>query len=259
MKNVSETLSCLLLQIDLLWQQPDQNLVRIASKIADTKNVDLIVLPELFSTGFCFDTHLAETMTGPTVKWMEKMAAQTGTHLMGSIMIKEDTNVYNRMLLVSSNGTIQYYDKKHLFAYGGENRCFTSGNEIKIFDINGWKIKPIICYDLRFPVAIRNVEDYDLLVCVANWPDKRVSAWDTLLKARAIENQCYVIGVNRVGKDENQLTYIGHSITIDPLGNSLTEISEKEALLKATLFKKEVTQTRDRFPFLDDRDLFSIN
>lgn len=258
MKNVSETLSCLLLQIDIVWQQPDRNLAQITSKIVDVRNVDLIVLPELFSTGFCFDIHLAETMTGPTIKWMQKIAKKTGAHLMGSIIIKENTSVYNRMLLVSPNSNIQYYDKKHLFGYGGENRFFTSGNKIEIFNLKGWKIKPIICYDLRFPVSVRNVENYDLLICVANWPDKRINAWDILLKARAIENQCYVIGVNRVGEDANRLKYIGHSVAIDPLGASLIEISEKEKTLNATLFKKEISEIRNSFPFLDDRDSFEI-
>ncbi len=258
MKKTFAKLHCTLLQSTILWQQPKANLLKFEREIEAISNSDLIILPELFNTGFCFDTHLAETMDGTTVQWMQKMAKKSQCALMGSIMIIENDAIYNRMLLVTPTGEIQHYDKLHLFAYGNEDKYFKKGTKIVIFELNGWRIKPIICYDLRFPVAARNTESYDILICVANWPNTRVDAWDTLLKARAIENQSYTIGVNRVGIDANNLTYIGHSNGYDPLGKPLLETTENETTQHLILEKETIQTIRKKFPFLDDRDEFIL-
>ncbi|WP_316928964.1 nitrilase-related carbon-nitrogen hydrolase [Aquimarina agarivorans] len=177
---------------------------------------------------------------------------------MGSVMISENGAIYNRMLLVTPSGEIQYYDKRHLFAYANEDKHFKKGTTNTIFKLAGWKIKPIICYDLRFPVAARNIEDYDLLICVANWPNTRIEAWDTLLKARSIENLCYTIGVNRTGADANNLKYIGHSNCYDPLGKRLLPVYENQDVISVVIDKNKVQNIREKLPFLADRDHFKI-
>ncbi len=251
-------LHCTLVQSTILWQQPESNLLKFEQQIEAITDTDLIILPELFNTGFCFDTHLAETMNGTTVQWMQKLAKKSNSALMGSIMILENDAVYNRMLLVATSGKIQYYDKLHLFAYGNEDKYFKKGDKTVVFELNGWRIKPIICYDLRFPVAARNTKNYDVLICVANWPHTRIEAWDTLLKARAIENQSYTIGVNRVGTDANNLTYIGHSNGYDPLGKPLLKTTSNETTQHLILEKETILSIRKKFPFLDDRDDFKL-
>ena len=259
MKKNSKTLHCTLVQQDILWQQPKANLNKLEAQFESLSDTDLIILPELFNTGFCFDTHLAETMNDTTVQWMQQIAKQKKCALMGSIMILENDTIHNRMLLVTQDGKIQHYNKRHLFAYGNEDLHFKKGNETVIFELNDWKIKPIICYDLRFPVTIRNTENYDLLVCVANWPTARIEAWDTLLKARAIENQSYVIGVNRVGIDANNLKYNGHSNCYDPLGKQLLNSNENEITLSLSITKETISTIRKKLPFLNDRDGFKLN
>ncbi|WP_010182017.1 nitrilase-related carbon-nitrogen hydrolase [Aquimarina agarilytica] len=258
MTKANSKLHCVLVQSPILWQQPESNLLKFEQEIETITNTDLIILPELFNTGFCFDTHLAETMDGTTVQWMQKMAKKSQSALMGSIMILDNDAVYNRMLLVAPSGEIQHYDKLHLFAYGNEDKYFKKGDKTVIFELNTWRIKPIICYDLRFPVSARNTEDYDALICVANWPHTRIEAWDTLLKARAIENQSYTIGVNRVGTDATNLTYIGHSNGYDPLGKPLLETSRNETMLHLILEKETILSIRKKFPFLNDRDEFIL-
>ena len=243
-------------QLDIVWENPEQNMQNIESTLKE-EEADLFVLPETFSTGFSIKRELAETMQGKIVQWMVDSAKKFQIAIIGSVIIEENGQIFNRMILVEKGGNIQYYNKWHLFNYGSEGKHFTSGNEIKIFDLYGWKIKPIICYDLRFPVTIRNTEDYDLLVCVANWPDTRIDAWNTLLKARAIENQAYVIGVNRVGSDGSKLNYCGNSSIIDPMGKNI-QIEKKENIFYAEIKKETISKIRKSFPFLVDRDHFNL-
>jgi omega-amidase len=250
-----------LLQCSLVWENPQANRDYFSDKInAIQEKVDLIVLPEMFSTGFTMNPEtVAEKMQGDTVLWMQMMAQNKSCAIMGSLIIIEDEKFFNRLLFVYPSGTIQTYDKKHLFTLAGESKVYTAGTEKLIIDYNGWKICALVCYDLRFPVFSRNVEDYDLLVYVANWPKARINAWDTLLKARAIENMSYVIGVNRVGEDGNGHEYLGHSQIIDPLGNDIVELSETEVVLIAEIDKDKINEWREKFAFLNDRDSFKIS
>ena len=245
-------------QYDIVWENAIENRSLLTELIMKMPKADVYVLPEVFTTGFSIKPEMAETMEGSTLNWMLQMALKKEAAIMGSLIIKEGENIYNRMVFVSPNKEIQFYDKQHLFNYGDEGKCFTSGKTSVIFEYLDWKIKPIICYDLRFPVAIRNTEDYDVLICVANWPETRVEAWDTLLKARAIENQCYVVGVNRVGKDGNKLQYPGHSNAYDPLGKTLGEFKNIQVTGNFKLDKNEIQTIRKKFPFLNDRDTFII-
>jgi len=220
----------------------------------------IVVLPEMFTTGFSMlPSRLAEPMNGKTVRWMADMAVKHKCIITGSIMIDEDENYYNRMLWVQPDGAIGYYDKRHLFAYAGENKHYARGERRQIVSVNGWKINLQVCYDLRFPVWARNQdEEYDVLLYVANWPTSRMHAWKTLLQARAIENMCYVVGVNRVGKDGKNVQYDGGSCIIDPLGNPVWQAENKMTIHTESLDKKFLTKTRQEFPFLADRDKFMM-
>ena len=246
------------IQYSIVWENAFKNRAILTQIIEEEVQADIYVLPETFSTGFSIKEEIAESMEGDTVVWMQKMAKQKQAAIVGSLIIKEHNNFYNRLLFVSPNGEIKKYDKQHLFNYGNEGKCFTAGKTAIVFEYLGWKIKPIICYDLRFPVAIRNTENYDLLLCIANWPSARIEAWDTLLKARAIENQVYVIGVNRIGVDGNKLEYSGHSNVYDPLGNALGVVNSNFSVTRFNLLKKEINVIREKFPFLEDRDQFNF-
>jgi predicted amidohydrolase len=249
-----------LIQKDLVWQNAKENRLKLEEMFSEMNPVDLIVLPEMFTTGFSMEPkQIAETMEGETVLWMQQKAKDLDVAIVGSVIIKEDTKHYNRMLFVHPTGKIEYYDKRHAFTLAGEDKEYTPGNKKLLVDFKGWKICPLVCYDLRFPVWSRNVEDYDVLIYAANWPKPRINAWNTLLKARAIENMSYCIGVNRVGIDANGHEYSGNSIAIDYLGNALTEVCEhKEAIIYATLHKNELIKTREKLPFLNDKDQFKI-
>ncbi|KDN55142.1 amidohydrolase [Flavobacterium seoulense] len=249
-----------LIQSDLIWENPKANRIFFEEKINGIDNsVDLIVLPEMFSTGFTMNpAAVAETMQGEMVLWMQSLAKAKNTAITGSLVIKELGNFYNRMLFVFPSGEIQFYDKKHLFTLAGEDKVYTAGNQKLIVDYLGWKICPMVCYDLRFPVFSRNVENYDLLLYVASWPEKRVAAWDALLKARAIENMSYVAAVNRVGIDWNEHQYSGHSQLLDSLGNYIIKPQETEAVFVAVLDKDQLIETRKRFGFLNDKDSFQL-
>ena len=254
-------LNIAILQSDLVWENPIENRKRFAEKIsAVDHDVDLIVLPEMFNTGFSMTPkHLAESMDGETVKWMQEMAMKSNAAIVGSIIILENNCYFNRLLFVQPNNTIKFYNKRHTFTLAGEDKEYTAGKENLIIDYKGWKICPLICYDLRFPVWSRNTQNYDLLLYVANWPKPRIEAWNTLLKARAIENMSYCVGVNRVGVDANNYEYSGNSAIIDPLGKSLTQICEhKEKIMYASLDKEILTKTRDKLQFLNDKDTFVI-
>ena len=223
----------------------------------------------MFSTGFSMDpgTH-AETMEGDSVQWMKRIAAEKKTILVGSLMIKEEDKYFNRLLWVLPNGQIGQYDKRHLFAYAGEDEKYSSGHKRFVASVNGWRINLQICYDLRFPVWARQrstydeegnfLPEYDVLVYVANWPARRAEAWKTLLRARAIENQCYVIGVNRIGVDGNEIEYSGDSCIISPLGEVLHSYESHDGLFSASLDPVLLSETRQRFPFLRDADGFMI-
>lgn len=250
-----------IIQADLVWENPKANRTQFEQKInAISQSVDLIVLPEMFSTGFTmFPNDLAETMNGETVKWMQEVAKAKQLAICGSIIVEENANYYNRFVFVYPNGEIKTYDKRHLFSLAGEHKQYTQGTEKVIIEYKDWKICPQICYDLRFPVFSRNIEEYDLLIYVANWPKPRIQAWDALLKARSIENMSYVVGVNRVGLDGNKHEYIGHSIVLDELGNSIVEANENNGVFFTTLDKVQMLQTREKLNFLNDKDYFSIN
>jgi predicted amidohydrolase len=200
---------------------------------------------------------ISENMNGETIQWMKQNAHKMNSAICGSIIIEEDSKYFNRFIWVNPDGSIHHYDKRHLFSFAGENENYTPGNEKIIIEYKGWKICPLICYDLRFPVWSRNSEDYDLLIYVANWPDKRKSAWKSLLTARAIENQCYVIGVNRVGEDSKNY-YSGDSSLINALGETLYTNSHIEEIYSNTISKYDLNKIRTQLPFLNDKDNFKI-
>lgn len=250
-----------LVQTDLYWENTTANLASLEEKIATiTELVDIIVLPEMFSTGFTMNpASVAEPMNLTTTKWMQQVAAQTGAVVMGSFVAKEGTNYFNRLLWVEPNGTYDFYDKRHLFRMAREQESYTGGTKRIIKEWKGWKICPLICYDLRFPVWSRNVAlDYDLLVYVANWPAIRSHVWNTLLQARAIENLSYVVGVNRVGNDGNGIPHTGDSAVIDFKGEVLERKSIEEGILIHTLQREALTTFRDKFPAFLDADEFLL-
>jgi omega-amidase len=216
-------------------------------------------LPEMFSSGFTMNPKMvAEKMDGETISWLQHLAKAKNCAITGSLVIEESGNFYNRLVFVFPNGEIKTYDKRHLFTLAGEDKVYTAGTEKLIVEYKGFKICPLICYDLRFPVFARNVENYDLLIYVANWPKPRVNAWDILLKARAVENMSYVIGVNRIGNDKNNLEYVGHSQAVDFLGNYLAEPKENEGIFIVELDKEKLLETRSKLAFLEDKDNFEL-
>lgn len=250
-----------LVQADIIWEDPAANRDYYQELLQPLKGKQhVVVLPEMFTTGFSMATEkLAEKMDGPTVEWMKEMARSLRTIITGSLIIEDEGHIYNRMLWVLPTSEMGYYDKRHLFSYSGEDKHFTPGDKRMIVGVNGWKICLNICYDLRFPVWSRNTaEPYDILLYVANWPAQRNIAWETLLRARAIENQCYAIGVNRVGKDANGLYYTGNSSVYDALGELIWKESDKEVCHTITLQQPELSQVRERFRFLEDRDQFIL-
>lgn len=249
-----------LIQIPLVWEDPKSNRSIFEEKINLIEaGIDLIVLPEMFTTGFTMHPErVSETMKGETVVWMKSLAKVKNCAITGSLIIKEEERFYNRLVFVFPSGEIQYYDKRHLFTLAGEDTVFTAGTQKVVVEYKGWKICPLICYDLRFPVFSRNVEQYDILLYVANWPKTRISAWDTLLKARGIENMSYAIGVNRLGIDGNNLEYVGHTQLVDYLGNSVIEPQTNEGVFIVELDKEALLNTRKKLNFLNDQDHFII-
>jgi predicted amidohydrolase len=257
----SNTLNVTLIQADIVWEDKEANLKQYQSFIEGIQDKkEVVVLPEMFSTGFSMNTReLAEPMDGPTIQWMKHMTKQHRCILTGSLIIEEGENYYNRLLWVQPDGVIYHYDKRHLFAYAEEHSHFTPGEKRLIVSVKGFRICPMVCYDLRFPVWARNRdEEYDVLLYVANWPERRSVAWRTLLQARAIENLSYVVGVNRVGADMKWLNYRGDSAVYGPLGEKITEISETAGVTTVTLAKDLVDNIRNQLPFLNDADNFVI-
>lgn len=248
-----------LIQSSLLWERPRENRNAFSQKIeAISSNVDLILLPEMFTTGFTMNPkQIAKDEGNTTLEWMQNMAKQKNAAIVGSLPFFENGNYNNRLFFVEPDGSYQQYDKRHTFTLAGEDQVYAAGSERLIVDYKGFRICPLVCYDLRFPVWARNTEDYDALLYVANWPEPRITAWDTLLKARAIENMAYCIGMNRTGSDEEGHQYPGHSAVYDGLGEQLI-FSKKEETIYATLSKEHITSIRRKLKFLEDRDTFSL-
>ena len=250
-----------IIQADLVWEHPVKNRYAFLKKIESlTENIDIIILPEMFTTGFTMNAEsVAETMEGDTLKWMQYLAVKMKTAIVGSIIIKEKDSFYNRLFFVHPSRKIEYYNKRHTFTLAGEQKVFASGNKKLIVDYCGWKICPLICYDLRFPVWARNTEDYDLLFYVANWPKPRITAWDTLLKARAIENMSYCIGVNRIGLDTNNNEYPGHSAVYDGLGEQISNFEANKGQIEIIILSKNHLETiKNKLKFLNDKDTFTL-
>ena len=244
-----------ILQRDIVWADPAENVRRAEEAINRNPGADLYVLPEMFSTGFCTQPEgIAEPVENQIVSWMKAKASQTGAAIAGSIAVHEDGKYYNRFHFVTPDGNITTYDKKHLFTFGGEHKRFTAGSERVIVTYKGFRILLEICYDLRFPVWSRNKGDYDMIIYVASWPTPRVEAWKALLTARAIENQCYVVGVNRVGEDPGN-NYCGGSRVIDPYGQIMAECEDGKEMEATAKVDMEVLEAfRAKFPVLDDAD-----
>ena len=299
---MSSTLTITIIQTDLRWEDKAANLQCLEEKILSIREpTEIVILPEMFSTGFSMKPQgLAEKMDGPTMAWMKTIAARKKIILTGSLIIEEEGNYFNRLIWMLPNGQYGYYDKRHRFAFAGENEQYTAGHRRLIASVKGWRILPLVCYDLRFPVWSRQTPsglspsdrrrpselgarpisnptadlpsvagstgptdlppslEYDLLLYVANWPERRNHAWKTLLQARAIENQCFVVGLNRVGNDGNEIYHSGDSMIIDPLGAPLYQAGREATIFTYTLWKEKLDETRSRFPFWRDADHFSI-
>ena len=279
---MSSTLTITTIQTDLQWEDKAANLQCLEERIMSIREpTEIVILPEMFSTGFSMKPQgLAEKMDGPTMAWMKTIAAQKKIILTGSLIIEEEGNYFNRLIWMLPNGQFGYYDKRHRFAFAGENEQYTAGHRRLIASVKGWRILPLVCYDLRFPVWSRQTPsakppdqtsgpmpdspdpspslEYDLLLYVANWPERRIHAWKTLLQARAIENQCFVVGLNRVGNDGHDIYHSGDSMIIDPLGAPLYQAGHEATTFTYTLWKEKLDETRSRFPFWRDADHFSI-
>jgi predicted amidohydrolase len=251
-----------IIQTDIYWEEKSKNLEMLENKIKGIiEKTAVVILPEMFNTGFSMNAEfLAETMKGKTVEWMKRISKENNIIITGSIIIEEEGKYYNRLIWMMPNEQFGYYDKRHLFGYADEDKFYSSGNKRLITSVNGWKINLQICYDLRFPVWARQQSngEYDVLVYVANWPSRRSHAWKSLLAARAIENQCYVIGVNRIGIDGKNIEYSGDSLVINPLGEVIFHNVNEAIEYTATLEKDVLNEIRTKMPFLKDADHFQI-
>lgn len=246
------------IQHNIKWENKKLNISEYNQYINNIQQTDLIILPEMFNTGFTMKPEMNfETMNGETINWMKNIANNKNCAITGSLIIKENNNYYNRLIWCQPNNIIQHYDKKHLFPIAEENKHYQNGNKILIIDYKGFKIKPLICYDLRFPTWSR-IGNFDILIYVANWPMSRKNAWTTLLKARSIENQCYTIGVNRIGTDTTGLQHSGDTMIINPNGDIINSISS-EGTITTELDLDTINNIRDKFPFLNDKDDFILN
>lgn len=258
------SLSFTIIQTNLHWEDRDANLSMLEKKIMGIRErTEIVVLPEMFSTGFSMQpAKLAEQMDGRTVQWMKRMAASKKIVLTGSVIIEENGHYYNRLLWVLPDGQLGHYDKRHRFAFAGEDKAYTPGHKRLIAQVKGWKINLQVCYDLRFPVwarqQVNGTPEYDVLLYVANWPERRSHAWKSLLTARAIENQSYVVGVNRVGADGNGIKHSGDSMVLDALGTTLYHKQDEEDIYTLVLERSGLTEVREKFPFWKDADQFNI-
>lgn len=256
------TLKITTFQAYLFWENIDKNLQNLGLRLSSIREkTDLIVLPEMFSTGFSMNPEkFAEEMDGRSMKWMLEQAKKFGSVVTGSIIIKENKKYYNRLIWMRPDGSYEYYDKRHLFGLGEEDKHYTAGSKKLFVELNGWKICPMICYDLRFPVWLRNVDEaYDMLLIVANWPERRSLHWRTLIPARAIENQAFVVAVNRVGHDGNEIYHSGDSMCIDPLGKVVYYKPNDEDLYTFSINKEDLAHARTTMPFLKDADTFQLD
>ncbi|MEA1876868.1 MAG: amidohydrolase [Bacteroidota bacterium] len=255
-----DNLNICLLQANLTWEKKEINLATFEQMILALKNpADIILLPEMFTTGFSMNPEsLAECMDGPSVKWMLDKAQKTGSLIAGSLIIKEKSDYFNRFIAMSPDGIIASYDKRHLFRMSNEEAHYEPGIARITFEWRGWRILPQICYDLRFPVWIRNQDDYDLMLLVANWPEPRRDVWRTLLLARALENQAYVAGLNRTGRDNKMVNHAGDSLIISPKGDVIKDFGSNEGSFYADLSKNELIEFREKFPVNLDQDTFSV-
>lgn len=258
---MSNTLTIAIVQANLVWERIDVNTDHF-TKLVQTidKSVDIVILPEMFTTGFSMNAEkLAQTMQGDTVSWMQSMAIENGFAICGSIIVEDDGKYYNRFIFVTPQGKMHTYNKRHLFTYANENKHYALGNKQLIFNYLGWRIMPQICYDIRFPVWSRNRDKYDLLINVANFPAERRDAWTTLIKARAIENQCYVAAANRVGTCGMGIYYSGDSMIVDAQGQTIaTALPGQDRIIVGTIFMDNLLQFRKDFPVLPDADAFNL-
>ena len=259
-----QDLNITMLQMDLQWEHPNGNrnlAERLLKEHRDEEELssDLIILPEMFNTGFTMDaTANAESMDGETIDWMKQLAEREQSAVCGSLIVQEDGKNFNRLVWVLADGTLGYYDKRHLFRMGGEDQGYSAGTERKTFNIGEWRIFPLVCYDLRFPVWSRGLNEFDLMLYVANWPATRQSSWDILLPARAVENQCYVAGVNRIGVDGNEVIYSGGTMALDFLGRTVKCSGISEGAVTSRLKGNTLKRYRDKFPAWQDGDEFEI-
>jgi predicted amidohydrolase len=281
MNKTAESLTVTIIQSNLHWENKEANLAMFEQKIRSSEDkMEIVVLPEMFNTAFSMKPErLAETMEGATLQWMKRISSEKKIILTGSFIVEEDGAYFNRLIWMLPSGDYGYYDKRHLFAFAGEDEHYTGGNKRLIASVKGWRINLQICYDLRFPLWARQSvplvplpdggfeksnpgndlqPEYDVLIYVANWPERRNHAWKTLLQARAIENQCYVVGVNRVGNDGNDIYYSGDSMIVDPMGKILYTSVHEEDIFTYTLTLQQLNEVRDRYPFLKDADPFII-
>lgn len=253
-------LSVTIVQSNLVWEDAEANLSKFSSLLKDVRNTDLIILPEMFPTGFSMKpSELYEEEHGSTLQWMKLLSKEKDAAVCGSIIVKQGESYYNRLYFVQPEGRVHKYDKRHLFTLAGEEKVYSPGKERLVLEFRGWKIMPLICYDLRFPVWCRNDAEADLQIFVANWPERRSEAWKTLLKARAIENMCYLAGVNRVGADGNEVMHSGDSAIYDELGKIVAQASPlEEQVVTIELDRNQMLESRKRFNFLNDRDQFEV-
>lgn len=256
-----QTLTVTIVQTRLHWHDAPANRDMFEQLLEnESDDTDLIILPEMFTTGFTMDPEsCAEPMHGETVAWMKQLATEKSAAVCGSLVVAKDQQYFNRFICVEPSGMQHSYDKRHLFRLASEDAHYVPGRDFVVFKLNGWRICPMICYDLRFPVWSRNRDNYDLLLYVANWPSRRHLAWQTLLRARAIENLSYVVGVNRVGEDGNQLLYSGGSAIINYLGEDLADLGDKPGVATVTLDPEQLTGFRERFAFHMDADRFTLD
>ncbi len=252
-------LTVALVQTDLAWESPEENLDHFNELIDAGINADLLILPEMFSTGFSMaSAELAEKMDGPTVSWMQDKAKSLNSTLCGSLIIEEDGSYFNRFIWMQADGVLQHYDKRHLFRMSTENENYSSGNTKLVVELNGFRVCPQVCYDLRFPVWSRNDSDFDLLLYVANWPSARRDHWNALLQARAIENLCYVVAVNRIGVDGNNVDYSGDSVVIDYNGVTRLQMNSDDGISTFRLDRHSLVEYRDKFPAYLDADKYNL-
>lgn len=254
------TLNVTIVQANLHWHDAVKNREMFSTTIRGIgDSTDLIVLPEMLTTGFTMDAQSqAETMDGQSMNWLAAMAAEAGAVICGSLIIRDNSKFLNRFIFMRPDGSYETYDKRHLFRLADEQKYYSAGSELLTVELNGWRIRPMVCYDLRFPVWSRNTDNYDLLLYVANWPSRRQIAWETLLRARAIENLAYVVGVNRTGTDGNDLPYAGGSAIIEFTGNALADLGDQIATATVALEMRPLESFREHFPFHIDADKFSL-